>query len=494
MSDLQSPAQAAPESGPQLSAAHAAELESLLERIRTDFEVDFEPLHVDENPLEVLSIQNMSAHLDKLLQRKAIHDPLKDLPLWAKLWPGSFVLGRLLRKYEPQGKSLLELGAGCGALSLVAARYGFERVVLSDVVEQALRFARANVLRNGLGDQIEVTHVDVTAPGRDPRFASGFDIIAASEILYLDDLHRPLVKFVDRHLAPGGKAFFCTDVARAKPHFGKMAAKTFKITEQNGKYILAINGKTDSRFLFDVKEPTYSFGDGKNYGVTWDILQSELVEKYGGYLVLRHAEDPDGKPRRYLDYLQAITDKNTQTVAFGTNLLDLTNNVKAEDIYTRVIAVGAKKITWLVFSWGETITETANDLAAQKLFGIITKVIFIEGIESTPQSLLDAAEEELAKNLRYLNGMTVKAVDLKDADIDVSRIALGKQTHIFSAPHGVDTWLLCSKLVEPLDSPDKKEFTFGTEFSSISDLQALSARKASDAYDLSRSLKGYMSG
>lgn len=271
-------------------------------------------------------------------------------------------------------------------------------------------------------------------------------------------------------------------------------SKTFKITEKNGKYSLAINGKTDPRFLFDVKEPTYSFGDGKNYGVTWNILQSELVEKYGGYLVLRHAEDPDGKPRRYLDYLQAITDKNSQTVAFGTNLLDLTNNVKAEDIYTRVIAVGAKKITWLVFSWGETITETANDLAAQKLFGIITKVIFIEGIESTPQSLLDAAEEELAKNLRYLNGMTVKAVDLKDADIDVSRIALGKQTHIFSAPHGVDTWLLCSKLVEPLDSPDKKEFTFGTEFSSISDLQALSARKASDAYDLSRSLKGYMSG
>lgn len=271
-------------------------------------------------------------------------------------------------------------------------------------------------------------------------------------------------------------------------------SKTFKITEQNGKYSLAINGKTDPRFLFDVKEPTYSFGDGKNYGVTWDILQSELVEKYGGYLVLRHAEDHDGKPRRYLDYLQAITDKNTQTVAFGTNLLDLTNYVKAEDIYTRVIAVGARKKSWLVFSWGETITETANDLAAQKLFGIITKVIFIEGIESTPQSLLDAAEEELAKNLRYLNGMTVKAVDLKDADIDVSRIAIGKQTHIFSAPHGVDTWLLCSKLVEPLDSPDKKEFTFGTEFSSISDLQTLSARKASDAYDLSRSLKGYMSG
>lgn len=273
-------------------------------------------------------------------------------------------------------------------------------------------------------------------------------------------------------------------------------SKTFKITEQNGKYSLAINGKTDSRFLFDVKEPTYSFGDGKNCGKTLDILQSELTDKYGGYFVIRHGSVNLpflGKQNyRYLDYMKKITDKNPQTVAFGVNMLDLASYTKAEDIYTRVIAVGARKKTWLFVSWEETITETANDLAAQKLFGIITKVIFIEGIESTPQSLLDAAEEELAKNLRYLNGMTVKAVDLKDAGIDVSRIAIGKQTHIFSAPHGVDTWLLCSKLVEPLDSPDKKEFTFGTEFSSISDLQALSARKATSAYDLSRSIKGYI--
>ena len=66
-------------------------------------------------------------------------------------------------------------------------------------------------------------------------------------------------------------------------------SKTFKITEQNGEYSLAINGKTDSRFLFDVKEPTYSFGDGKNYGVTWDILQSELAEKYGLHGEEQHA-------------------------------------------------------------------------------------------------------------------------------------------------------------------------------------------------------------
>ena len=146
--------------------------------------------------------------------------------------------------------------------------------------------------------------------------------------------------------------------------------------------------------------------------------------------------------------------------------------------------------TWPFVDIQSIISQTANDFKAQKIYGIITKVIQVEGNYNNNQSLLDAAEEELAKNLRYLNGMTVKAVDLKDADIDIDRIAIGKQTHIFSAAHGVDTWLLCSKLVEPLDAPDKKEFTIGTEFSSLSDLQSLTARKASDAYDMSRALKG----
>lgn len=266
---------------------------------------------------------------------------------------------------------------------------------------------------------------------------------------------------------------------------------TYTITEKGGSYSLAINGKADSRFAFDTKEPTYSFGDGKNFGKTLDILQSELTDKYGGYFVIRHGTGADGHPHRYLDYLQKITDKNSQTIAFGVNMLDLSSYTKAEDIRTRVIAFGtATEKTWPFVDIQSIISQTANDVKAQKIYGIITKVIQVEGSYNNAQSLLNAAEEELAKNLRYLNGMAVKAVDLKDAGIDIDRLAIGKQTHIFSAAHGVDTWLLCSKLVEPLDAPDKKEFTFGTEFSSLSDLQPLTARKASDAYDLSRALKG----
>lgn len=234
-----------------------------------------------------------------------------------------------------------------------------------------------------------------------------------------------------------------------------------------------------------------SFGDGKNFGKTWDILQSELTDVYGGYLVVRYSDD--GKTR-YLDYLVDVAESNTQTVEFGVNMLDLNNYVKADDIVTRVIAVGYQKKGWWIFKSTKTIQETANDRAAQSVYGIITRVIVIDGKSITRQKLLDAANEELSKNLRYLDGMEISAVDLRDAGIDTERLGWMKKTHILSKPHGLDTWLVLTKVVEPLDAPDKKKFTFGTSFYSISDLQALSSHKASMAYSIALSSMGYLNG
>lgn len=234
-----------------------------------------------------------------------------------------------------------------------------------------------------------------------------------------------------------------------------------------------------------------SFGDGKNFGVTWDILQSELTDVYGGYLVVRYSDD--GRTR-YLDYLADAAESNTQTVEFGVNMLDLNNYVKADDIVTRVIAVGYQKKGWWIFKSTKTIQETANDKAAQSVYGIITRVIVIDGKSITRQKLLNAANEELSKNLRYLDGMEISAVDLRDAGIDTERLGWMKKTHVLSTPHGLDTWLVLTKVVEPLDAPDKKKFTFGTSFYSISDLQALSSHKASMAYSIALSSMGYLNG
>lgn len=233
------------------------------------------------------------------------------------------------------------------------------------------------------------------------------------------------------------------------------------------------------------------FGDGKNFGTTWDILQSELTDVYGGYLVVRYSDD--GKTR-YLDYLADVAESNMQTIEFGVNMLDLNNYVKADNIVTRVIAVGYQKKGWWIFKSTKTIQEQADDRAAQSVYGIITRVIVIDGKSITRQKLLDAANEELRKNLRYYDGIEVSAIDLRDAGINTERLSWMKKTRIISKPHGIDTPLVLTKIVEPLDAPDKKKFTFGTSFYSISDLQALSSHKASMAYSIALSSMGYLNG
>lgn len=277
-------------------------------------------------------------------------------------------------------------------------------------------------------------------------------------------------------------------------------SKTYSIkTEKDGTVNVYVNGEKSADYTPQLVEELHDFGDGKNYGKTWDILQNELVDVYGGYLVPRHETIPHPlhpgfyMGARYLDYVQDATARNVQGIRFGTNLLDLTSYVKAENIVTRVIAIGKKKSGWFLWETTNTLTATANDTTAQQLYGIITRYLVLDGTANTQQSLQDEADMELGKHLRLADGITVKAVDLKDAGVDVDRISFGKLTHIISATHGVDVWLNCNKLVEPLDKPAKKEFTFGKKFSSISDLQALSARKATTAYDLSRTLKGYAS-
>lgn len=223
------------------------ELNVLLEKIRKTFTVEFEPLGIDGATFEFLDIKNMKSLLDKMIAGHAIENPLVDLPLWAKLWPGSLILGRFLRKFETQGKSLLEIGCGMGTLGLVASQYGLSKIVLTDINEQALEFAKANALRNNLQELIEIKRLDITKSG---KLDGSFNFIAASEILYLDALHRPLVSLLKKHLAPAGKALFCTDMARVKPRFKKLASREFKIQEGH----IAIKGEENRLFEILVLE------------------------------------------------------------------------------------------------------------------------------------------------------------------------------------------------------------------------------------------------
>lgn len=73
-----------------------------------------------------------------------------------------------------------------------------------------------------------------------------------------------------------------------------------------------------------------------NYETTWDFINTNFLEKYEGYLRVRYENNV-----RYLDYVKQYGKVSTQAIRFGENLLDFQKYVKAEDIKTAIIPIGA---------------------------------------------------------------------------------------------------------------------------------------------------------
>lgn len=235
-----------------------AGLDELLEKARSRYSVDFEPISAGGVCLQILQITDMKERLDRAIAENALADALNVLPLWAKVWPASIILAHMLSQLRGQNLHILEVGAGCGFCGLVAAALGLGKVCVSDVNEDALLFARINILKNKLQDKAEARRVDVVENILPERFS----LILGSEILYLDHLYRPLVKFFKRHMAgpgaldagaPAPQVLLASDHRRRIAPFLKKAEKDFVVNvKQVGLREKSAEASSQERHLIDI--------------------------------------------------------------------------------------------------------------------------------------------------------------------------------------------------------------------------------------------------
>ncbi len=204
-----------------------APLDELMSLARERFEVDFDTVRVAGTSLEILQIRNMVDYVEALAEQNP--DQPLTLPFWARIWPSSLLLAYYIDRLPVQDAGLLEIGAGVGVSSLFAASKGF-RAILSDNNDDALLFARINILRNGLQDRAQVAHVDFTTT----NFEQRFKWIIGCEILYRDECFRPLVKFLLRHLSPDPEAevVLALDYIRKAKKFFQVAEPEFLMQQQ----------------------------------------------------------------------------------------------------------------------------------------------------------------------------------------------------------------------------------------------------------------------
>lgn len=255
------------------------------------------------------------------------------------------------------------------------------------------------------------------------------------------------------------------------------------------------------------------YGVGEDYGSIWDIIDKMVLKTFGGYAYCTFNAETGNNVLNYCDQAVEAQRLVNQKIQYGVNLLDITEKTDTNDLFTRIYPIGNKhtvdtskwyyKLLWwkdpsqykheerygIMGADAATIKKylpasgysynlkegwIQNDAAAEK-FGIIAKIR--EQDTDSENETFASGVQDLQQNYAMVTSYTVKAVDLVDAgytnigDDPLDRLTFASYAHIISEPHGVDAIMLCTKLVEPFDQPNKKEYSFGMTRRTLTDRQ-----------------------
>lgn len=195
--------------------------------------VEFEKVSVGDVSVEVLQIKDMQRYIDKLMDKTRAGQKIS-LPLWAKIWPASVILGYSLTRFPlNEGSSFLEIGAGVAVNGLVLAKRGFD-VTITDIDQDALLFSRINALKNGLGDRVTIARTDSFSDSQGRRF----DYIVACGMLYDEIAFEPLADYINDHLAEetAAEVFLAVELKREARRFFSSIDSHFAIMKSSAKY------------------------------------------------------------------------------------------------------------------------------------------------------------------------------------------------------------------------------------------------------------------
>ena len=126
------------------------------------YETETIEVAVGQHKFQILLPKTLDAFIN-------LQDILQEFPLWAKIWPASWVLADYLAAMPVDDrKQFLEIGAGIGLVSIAAAFSG-HRITMSEHNDHALQFARANAQKNGC-PRLPIIDLDWSHPGLASRF------------------------------------------------------------------------------------------------------------------------------------------------------------------------------------------------------------------------------------------------------------------------------------------------------------------------------------
>lgn len=243
------------------------------------------------------------------------------------------------------------------------------------------------------------------------------------------------------------------------------SAKQFKmgkITAENRDIIITgtsdetEDGDDDS---FDYKQIAINAMTGE-WKSSWEFISSYLIAYAGGYLRARQGEDG-----LYIDYLQDYESKAPQKIELGTNLLDFSESISAENLFTVLIPLGDENLTIADVNNGSV--ELVDEALVNE-YGRIVRTHVFDSVNQ-PETLLENGKRYLESYANVPVTIEIKAVDLHFANPDIQEIYVGDQVLVRSAPHGIKDYLTCTKIEYDFSNLGNTTYTFGDPSQSLTE-------------------------
>ncbi len=201
----------------------------------------------------------------------------------------------------------------------------------------------------------------------------------------------------------------------------------------------------------------------KDYPKVIDAINTYCLEVFGGYLSIRIVGE-----HKYLDWKSTISSTSSQKIAFGKNLLDLKIKKNGDDIFTRMIPLGATDD-----DSGDklTIGTYPNDYIEDS--DLVTKYGKIYRIMEFPE--IDDATALRARAVEVFNDynklwttIELDAIDLSSINADYDSFSLGSKVEVTSSQHGLSGVFIVAKLETNLLDPADNKLTLGELVESLS--------------------------
>lgn len=294
----------------------------------------------------------------------------------------------------------------------------------------------------------------------------------------------------------GALSFLTDTIQRPYSFSGSVTSLFAKYMTEHANQASA--GRLISRGSCNVTDPNdYIVRSNSDYVSSWNEMSEKLLGLLGGYFKLTYGNG-DSMTLSYVTDYNSISD---QVIEFGINLLDISEYVNAEDVFTVLIPLGAKTLNQdgtegprlTISSLFQDGHDYLENTSAINLFGRIVRTQVWDDV-TVASNLRTKGQAYLNAGIEMAVTLSIKAVDLHVIDVNTRRIKLGDFVRVVSAPHELDRYFLCSKIVLDMQNPDQTEFTLGVSYSAMTDRQVANQKKSQDAYTIAENANSTASG